>query len=59
MAVPGEAIEKKYGVKMAKVYIGKQLVYRDVEIGLEGEDYTEILSGLEEGDMVIIGEKQK
>jgi len=59
LVVPAEAIEKRDGVKMAKVYIGKQLVYRDIEIGLEGEDYTEILSGLSEGDMVIIGEKQK
>jgi len=57
LAIPIEAIEKKNGVKMVKMYIGKQVVYKNVEFGLEGEDYIEILSGLEEGEMVITGEK--
>ncbi len=59
LTAPTEAIEKRDGVKMAKVYIGKQLVYREVELGLEGEDNIEIISGLSEGEQVIIGEKQK
>jgi len=59
LVVPVEAVEKRDEIKVAKMYVGKQLVYRTIEVGLEGEDHIEILSGLSEGEMVIIGEKQK
>ena len=59
LVVPVEAIEKQDGVKKIKTYIGKELVYKQVELGLEGEDFVEIISGLSDGDQVIIGEKVK
>ncbi len=59
LVVPSEAIEKRDGSMVAKTYVDKSLVYKNVEIGLEGEDYIEIISGLTEGESVIVGEKQK
>lgn len=59
LIVPIEAIEKKDGVNMVKIYKGNVLTYKKVEFGLEGENNIEIISGLSEGDQVIIGEKQK
>jgi hypothetical protein len=32
---------------------------RKIEIGLEGDEYVEVLSGVSEGEEVIIAEKQK
>ncbi|MBU4124633.1 MAG: efflux RND transporter periplasmic adaptor subunit, partial [Nanoarchaeota archaeon] len=58
LVVPQEATEKRNGIRMVKVYTDKSLVYMEIKMGLEGEDYIEIISGLEEGAMVIIGENK-
>ena len=54
LIVPSGSIEGK----RAKVYIDNKMEYWDIEIGLEGDDYTEIISGLSSGDTVIVGERQ-
>jgi HlyD family secretion protein len=62
------AVEKKSGVlrvpelavfeKDQKNYVyliaGGKAILREVKIGLEGEDYTEVISGLNEGDQIIV-----
>lgn len=47
------------GEKMVRVFKKGKSEERKIEIGLEGNEYIEIISGLAEGEEVIIGEKQK
>jgi RND family efflux transporter MFP subunit len=49
-------VESLHGTKKAWVYVleNGQKVRKDIEIGLETEDRVEILSGLNEGDEVVI-----
>jgi len=55
--VPGGAIKPYQGNKAVQI-MGEsgRVIYKPVEIGIEGESYTEIVSGLEVGDQVIVGE---
>lgn len=57
LAVPLGAVEKKDGQASVKVYQGKNVESRPVVLGLEGENYAEIISGLSEGEQVITGQK--
>ena len=41
-------------LKIVKVLKGKNIEERQVEVGLEGSDFIEIISGLSEGEKVII-----
>ncbi|KPJ54878.1 hypothetical protein AMJ47_02285 [Parcubacteria bacterium DG_72] len=54
LAVPKGAVNKKNGNKIVKVLKGKKVEEKQVEVGLEGDDYIEIISGLSEGEEVII-----
>lgn len=55
--VPSGAIKPYQGNKAVQVMgRNQQVIYKPVEIGIEGESYTEIISGLEAGDQVIVGE---
>lgn len=57
MRVPSGAIKPYQGSKAVQVMSRNgQVIYKPVEIGIEGENYTEILNGLEIGDEVIVGE---
>ena len=54
--LPSRAVEKmngKYGVMVA---IGEELSAASVQVGLVGDENTEIMAGLEEGDEVIMPE---
>lgn len=55
--IPSGAIKPYQGNKAVRVMGDSgQVIYKPVRIGIEGESYTEILSGLEVGDQVIMGE---
>jgi len=54
LAVPREAVftvKNQDGVFIVKK---RRAIFTPVEIGIEGEDYFEVLSGLVDGDLVIL-----
>jgi RND family efflux transporter MFP subunit len=53
LMVPSEAVKEQDGKYYVQVMEGGKPVRRDVEIGLEGNDTTEIVSGLQEGVEVV------
>ena len=53
------ALRKINGEKIVRVFKKGKAEERKIEIGLEGDEYVEVISGLVEGDEVIIGEKQE
>ena len=53
------ALKKINGEKIVRVFKKGKAEDRKIEIGLEGDEYVEVISGLQEGEEVIIGEKQK
>ncbi len=53
LRVPKELIEKTSGQKIVRVYENGEVKPREIETGLEGEDFVEITSGLEEGEKVL------
>jgi HlyD family secretion protein len=48
------AVFEKEGVNCVYVIEGGKAVFRELETGLEGEDYMEVIAGLSEGDVVIL-----
>ncbi len=56
LAVPNGAIRREGGKKVVSIMQNNQLANREVKTGWKDSTYTEILSGLNEGDRVIIGE---
>lgn len=54
LRVPELAIFEKAKKNYVYVIEGGKAVLREVKTGLEGEDYTEIVSGLDKGDKVIV-----
>lgn len=54
--VPSLPVESLHGTKNTWVYVleNGQKVKKDIEVGLKTEDWVEILSGLNEGDEVVI-----
>ena len=59
LIVSRSAIEKMNGEKMVRVFENGKAEDRIIEVGLEGDEYIEVVSGLVEGDDVIVGEKQE
>ena len=57
LVVPREALLKINGKRTVKILEGGEPQEREVEIGLEGDDLIEIISGLENGQPVIAREK--
>ncbi len=53
------ALKKINGEKIVRVFKKGKAEDRKIEIGLEGDEYIEVISGLQEGEQVIIGEKQE
>lgn len=51
--VPNSAIQNQNGVSYVRVMRNGQMSQVDVETGLAADDYTEIVSGLKEGDTVV------
>ena len=54
LLVPEGAVQKINGKTMVKVPKDGKAEEREVELGLKGEDYFEVISGLEEGEEVIL-----
>jgi multidrug efflux pump subunit AcrA (membrane-fusion protein) len=52
--VPKGVIEEIDGKKTVEIVIGKKIEKREIKTGFEGNDYYEIISGLSEGDEVVI-----
>jgi len=58
--IVSKAVLKKIdGENIVRVFKKGDVEERKIEIGLEGGEYIEVISGLEEGEQVIIGEKQE
>ena len=53
------ALKKINGEKIVRVFKKGKAEDRGIEIGLEGNEYIEVISGLAEGEEVIISEKQE
>ena len=53
------ALKKINGEKIVRVFKKGEAEDRKIEIGMEGDEYVEVISGLAEGEEVIIGEKQE
>jgi macrolide-specific efflux system membrane fusion protein len=56
LTVPNGAIRREGGKKVVFVMQNNQPVKREVKTGWKDSAYTEVLSGLQEGERVIIGE---
>ena len=56
LTVPNGAIRREGGKKVVFVMQNNQPVKQEVKTGWKDSSYTEILSGLKEGDRVVIGE---
>jgi len=55
LAVPRRAVQRVNGVEVVKVYQGEEIVEKEVEVGLRGDKMIEIISGLSEGELLVIG----
>ena len=55
LAVPKKAVKKMDGERTVQVYKDGVIEERKVEIGLEGGEFSEIISGLKEGEQVVTG----
>jgi HlyD family secretion protein len=55
LRVPRGAVKNNNGNKVVKILKGNNVEERQVEVGLEGSDYVEIISGVSEGEEIIIG----
>jgi multidrug efflux pump subunit AcrA (membrane-fusion protein) len=56
LSVPNQAVRRVDGQRVVYVQQGEQFVQRVVKTGWRDKTYTEVLSGLEEGARVLIGE---
>lgn len=55
LVIPQRAVEEKDGRSFVKVYADKKISVKEVVLGLESfDDLTEVISGLNEGEQVII-----
>ncbi|MGB9911335.1 MAG: efflux RND transporter periplasmic adaptor subunit [Microgenomates group bacterium] len=57
LIIPSEAIIKKEGKNYVKVLEKGKIKEKEITTGLETEEEIEILSGLQEGDIIILSEK--
>ncbi len=55
LVIPKGTVEKIDGKKMVQVFKNGKIEEREIEIGLEGDDFIEVISGLEEGEEVVVG----
>ena len=56
LAVPNKAIKREEGTKVVYVIENGKLVRRRIRTGWKDSDYTEVASGLREGDRVVVGD---
>lgn len=56
LAIPNQAVRREDGDRVVFVQEGDRLVRRPVKTGWKDKTYTEVLSGLKEGERVVVGE---
>jgi multidrug efflux pump subunit AcrA (membrane-fusion protein) len=56
LAIPNQAVRREEGDRVVVVQEGDRLVRRAVKTGWKDKTYTEVLSGLKEGERVVVGE---
>ncbi len=56
LAIPNQAVRREDGDRVVFVQDGDRLVRRPVKTGWKDKTYTEILSGLKEGEQVVVGD---
>jgi len=54
LLIPQDAVLSRSGRKLAFVVVGDVAKWRYIEIGLENEEYAEVLDGITEGEQVLI-----
>ena len=54
LVVPRRAVDKNNGDMIVKVMEGKKEVEKTIQVGLKGDEFYEVVSGLEQGQKVII-----
>ncbi|EKD64756.1 MAG: hypothetical protein ACD_50C00309G0007 [uncultured bacterium] len=57
LSVPNSAVKPYQGGRAVQVLDGKELTNIPVTVGIRGDERTEIVKGLEEGQEIIVGEK--
>jgi len=57
LRVSKSAVDTIDGKDMVEVMSKGKVESRQIEVGLEGDDYFEVVSGLQEGEMVVLGKK--
>jgi RND family efflux transporter MFP subunit len=58
LAVPNRAISREGGKKVVRVLAGGKTVTKPIKTGWKDGQYTEVVKGVTEGDLVITGENQ-
>jgi RND family efflux transporter MFP subunit len=58
LTVPRGALEKINGANVIMILERGKAKERRIEVGLEGDEYVEVISGVSQGEQVIIGEKR-
>jgi macrolide-specific efflux system membrane fusion protein len=56
LTIPNQAVRREDGDRVVFVQEGDRLVRRPVKTGWKDRTYTEVLSGLKEGERVVVGE---
>jgi multidrug efflux pump subunit AcrA (membrane-fusion protein) len=56
LAIPNQAVRREDGDRVVFVQDGERLARRPVKTGWKDKTYTEVLSGLKEGERVVVGE---
>jgi len=59
LAIPNAAVRREEGERYALVQGGEQILRRPIKTGWRDKTYTEVLSGLKEGERVVVGDTQK
>lgn len=54
LVIPKRAVKKMDGKKIVQVFKDGEVKEQEIEIGLEGNEYIEVISGLQEGEEVVI-----
>jgi multidrug efflux pump subunit AcrA (membrane-fusion protein) len=58
LAVPNQAIRRDNGERTVLALEGERFVPRPVKVGWKDKQYTEILSGINQGERVVVGEME-
>lgn len=56
LAIPNHAVRREDGERVAFLQEGERLVRRTIKTGWKDKTHTEVLSGLKEGERVVVGE---